>query len=325
MNTFDYIQISVPKTYIKNPNIQLFNRSIDTDGCETYSLRSGKSKISSHSLKLIFNIGENDATIGFSSKILGSNYPDLISENNIEDCLNLLCSKYKLCESLEVENIIESARCQKLEVTKDIVTQKPLSKVNYQNITNLVTDSKKWKTLTTENGYVRKNGFGVMRSKGESIIFYGKEAEMKLPKNEAFVSEFNLEDRFAGATRIEIKLNNSKSIRNRFHTDRLNSILKSDKDPSIEIIEEVFASAQSKNTVAGNFVKSQRDRERLSYAKEFNFDFGAISADIKKRAGKNWKREFEPIKELCKMENKEIEATLDLIENIKSLLSKRNN
>jgi hypothetical protein len=324
MTTFDFIQIEIPAKYIKNPNTSILGNNTDVGEPEKLSLKSnGRKIISDHNLKLIFDINSITATIGFSAKILGRRYPELINKNNIRECLYLLTSEYPICEEIDIENVLLEAKCNRLEVTQDLKLD--LQKPDFQNINNLVVDTKKWKTLTGNNGFVKKNGFGVMRSKGESIILYGKGTEMNLKKNAAFVTENQLDGIFDGMTRVEAKLNNRKAIRDRFGTDDLIGILQSDRNPQVDILKEVFKDANINVKSGDGFIKSQRDRERLSYAREFKSDFGAITKDLKQRLKRNWRREHEHIMRVAHNSDPNVSAYLKTIDNIKSLLLSRNN
>jgi hypothetical protein len=327
MTTFDYIQFKTPREFINNPTLNKLSKSIDTEGRETFSLKTNERKkligYDNYDLKLVFNLDPEYATIGFSSKVLGDKYPDLINKNNIEECLNLFSEKYGLCDSIDPK-AITWGKCNRLEVTKDVVLT--LNTEDYQSLNNLVINTHKWKTLTNSKGEVNKNGFGSMRvNNSESVIIYGKEIEMSDDKHEEFINKNNLQGRFIGKSRIEVKLNSSKAIRNRFDkTNDLVSILNSERIPQVDILTEIFShigEEEADNKIGDNLPLNQRDRERLSYAKEFDFNYKKMSADIRGRIGRNFNRELEQIKRVCGEKALKIDSTIKTINQIKHLLS----
>jgi len=229
------------------------------------------------------------------------------------DCVIRLTLK----KQLPGENVI-------VEVTKDIVLT--LDTADYQSLNNLVIDTHKWKTLTNNKGQVNKNGFGAMNTNNsESIIIYGKGTEMADDKHEEFIRKNQLEDRFIDITRVEVKLNSSRAIRKRFDkTNDLNLVLNSERMPQIDIMSDIFSHIHREDInekIGDGLILNQRDRERLSYAKEFKFNYKEMSADIRSRVGRNYNRELLHIRRVCGEKALKIDSTIKTIKNINLLLS----
>jgi hypothetical protein len=322
MNTFDFIQFTLPTEIIKSPNLDRLATTWDVnDQQPSYSLRKGMKMLSNYDLNVIFNLGPSNSTIGFSAKILGKNYPDLISKLNFEDCLRHLSTNFQLCAEIDIEAALRWGACTKLEVTQDIEME--LDKVDYQSITNLVSNPGKWSPSRNDKGNSLRNGFGVINGK-ESLRIYGKGVEMSKQKNQSFVSECGLEERFNGYTRIEVRLNSAKAIRNRLLSNNLKEVLESTVMLQEHMLKEIFPDSPAKN-IAAKFTENQRDRERLAYAEQFGCDFSAIGLDLKQRDPRNWKRHQTAIRKVVARNVPKFNETLSLIESIKSSLSARSN
>jgi hypothetical protein len=262
-----------------------------------------------------FKIRGEKALIGISSKILGVDYPELIHKNNIERCMGVI-STYDLFTEVNVPLALSEGQCNKLEVTRDIAIR--FTKSEYEDMARMVLDSRKWNTQ------VRYNSFGVMHANDcESIKFYDKEHEMGLSKNRNYVQDFRLDGNFDGLTRVESKLLSAKAIRKRFGNNGLHGVLTSLTNPLMDIIDEVFIDLEnsgSTHKVRGNFLKKNRDRQRLAYAMEFGYNFSDIAIDMKGRDPDNWTREFNKIKAVAEIDNPDIFDIINKIAAAKNML-----
>jgi hypothetical protein len=151
----------------------------------------------------------------------------------------------------------------------------------------------------------------------ESVIIYDKEEEMA-SKNKEYVTEYK--DSFQGLTRVEMKFNSKKAIRKQFGSVDLIKVLDSKEKILLNTFSDLFEHVEGSDIVRSVSIKNQRDRERLAYAKEFDCNIGLISQDLRKRTGKNWKRELKPILNIINSQGLDFQETMKLIESIKTLL-----
>lgn len=321
MNHFDFVQINAPLDCIQEINYRMLGKELDEDNViSKHTLTAKRRRELCQDRRIGFSISNERVNFGFSSKILDRNYRNLIHKDNIADCFNILSEKYKLFKSINMDRILDEGFFNRLEVTKDINMK--LEESDYRNMQNLVIEAK-WNQLLPKTGIPVKSGFGVMHSgRGQSIIIYDKEDEMNLLKNRKYVEENQHEHTFRGMTRVEAKLNSIDAIKKRFATNSVNSVLESDINPLIELLAEVFPTSQLDHRIfEERQIINQRDRERLSYAKEYNFSYKDICKDLRRRDKQNWRRRFIPIQMAIEgMENTSIPKTYELLELIKESL-----
>ena len=145
-------------------------------------------------------------TLEFSSKILGCNYPKLISKHNIRECLENI-NKLGICR-IDIDRILQDGCVTSADVTKDV--HATLSDETLQALSVRVKNYRRYKW-----DYYDGEGIDFIRDVKsakckECIRIYKKEREIRKTKNKHFLSTLpNMQEvvnSFDGVTRFEVKL-----------------------------------------------------------------------------------------------------------------------
>ena len=152
---------------------------------------------------------EKEVVIEFTGKILGSDYPKLISLSTIRQCFQAINSTGIVTLDVEVMMDADVVKC---DVTKDIHSDDVPKLTNYvrQHISNY----QKYicRKLRNNNLVVEKNV--VTRKMKKRMTIYDKGKEMQKVENQRFVEAYGLEGAFDGICRFELNLNSKEQIRN---------------------------------------------------------------------------------------------------------------
>lgn len=182
---------------------------------------------------------EKEVVIEFTGKILGSDYPKLISMNTIRQCFQAINSIGIVTLDVEVMMDADVVKC---DVTKDIHSDDIPKLTNYvrQHISNY----QKYicRKLRNNNLVVEKNV--VTRKMKKRMTIYDKGKEMQKVENQRFVEAYGLEGAFDGICRFELNLNSKEQIRNALGSSntKLQTVLSSDANPITDFLDEVIGS-----------------------------------------------------------------------------------
>lgn len=182
----------------------------------------------------------NEVVIEFTGKILGSDYPKLISLSTIHQCFQTLNSIGII--TLDVEAMMD-ADVVKCDVTKDIRTDDVPKLTNYvrQHISNYQRFT--CRKLRNNNLVVEKNV--VTRKTKKRMTIYDKGKEMQKVENRRFIEAHGLEGAFDGICRFELNLNSKEQIRNALGSSntKLRAVLSSEANPITKFLDEVIDNA----------------------------------------------------------------------------------
>lgn len=249
MLRFDRVKIVTSSEYLEVPKVSDFIViSNKKNGTELYKYNSR----SPYFLAIMINPISLRASIEFTGKILLDKYPQLISIETIDECLNRI-NEEGICQ-LNVEKIIENSKVSKLDITIDLDI--PIE--DLKNILSMaIKDPKKW------IGKIRKrNGIDIAKdvksnsTRKERISFYNKGEELNRSTNIPFIQKLKdplaLLNYFEGKTRVEYNLTSGVMIKKILEID------------SLELLD-VFS---SKTPVIGKVVDTIFDRTLLDNLKE---------------------------------------------------------
>jgi hypothetical protein len=185
-------------------------------------------------IKVDYECGE--VVIEFCGKVLGKNYPKLISKETIKQC-------FQAIEALGFVEVDFAAMMEadvvKCDVTKDIPVEDVLQVTDY--IRSHIKNYQRYICRKMKNGntVVEKNV--VNRDYKKRMTIYDKEKEMCRSSNRPFVEKYGLEDAFSGKCRFELNLDSKEQIRKSLHIadTKLKTVLSAEADPINDFLDEV--------------------------------------------------------------------------------------
>ena len=177
-----------------------------------------------------------EVVIEFSGKVLGKDYPKLISKDTIRQCFEAI-NELGLIE-IDIDAMMD-AEVVKCDVTKDIPVNDVKQVTDY--ICSHIKNYRQFicRKLKNGNTVVEKNV--VNREYKKRMMIYDKEKEMCRSANRPFLDKHGLEGAFSGMCRFELNLNSKEQIRKslRIADTRLMTVLSADADPITDFLDEV--------------------------------------------------------------------------------------
>lgn len=216
---------------------------------------------------------EKEVVIEFTGKILGSDYPKLISMNTIRQCFQAINSIGIVTLDVEVMMDADVVKC---DVTKDIPTDDVPKLTNYvrQHISNY----QKYicRKLRNNNLVVEKNV--VTRKMKKRMTIYDKGKEMQKVENRRFVEAYGLEGAFDGICRFELNLNSKEQIRNALGSSntKLQTVLSSDANPITDFLDEVIGSTPEPTSMT-----DKKSYVTMLVLKDCDYDLEKVEAKMR--------------------------------------------
>ena len=180
-----------------------------------------------------------EVVIEFSGKVLGKDYPKLISIRTIEMCFENI-NALGFC-SLDVEAMMDSD-VVKCDVTKDVKIENVSGLTQY--VRNHISNYQQYLCRKLRNGNLVVEKNVVSRKTKKRMTIYDKEKDMHRAENEAFVETNGLEGAFDGMCRFEINLDSKEQIRQALHVHntKLLTVLSADANPIADFLDNVVQS-----------------------------------------------------------------------------------
>ena len=216
---------------------------------------------------------EKEVVIEFTGKILGSDYPKLISMNTIRQCFQAINSIGIVTLDVEVMMDADVVKC---DVTKDIHSDDVPKLTNYvrQHISNY----QKYicRKLRNNNLVVEKNV--VTRKMKKRMTIYDKGKEMQKVENQRFVEAYGLEGAFDGICRFELNLNSKEQIRNALGSSntKLQSVLSSNANPITDFLDEVIGSTPEPTSMT-----DKKSYVTMLVLKDCDYDLEKVEAKMR--------------------------------------------
>jgi len=185
-------------------------------------------------IKVDYECGE--VVIEFCGKILGNDYPKLISKDTIKQCFQAI----EALGFVEVDfAAMMEAEVVKCDVTKDIPVEDVTQVTDY--IRSHIRNYQKFLCRKLKNGNVVVDKNVVSRKTKKRMTIYDKGKEMCRSANRPFVQKYGLEDAFSGMCRFELNLDSKEQIRKslRIEDTKLMTVLSADADPINDFLDEV--------------------------------------------------------------------------------------
>lgn len=235
----------------------------------------------------------HEVVVEFCGKVLGKEYPKLISSDTIKTCFdNINALGYF---HLDIDAMME-ADVVKADVTKDVrgIDAKQLNSYIGSHITNY----KMYLCQTFKNGnlVINKN---VTSSKAKKrMTIYDKAKEMDKAKNKDFVEAHHLEHAFDNTSRIELNLNSKQQVREALHIpdNKLSSVLASTASPIRDFVTKVIE--PTSNPVD---LSDRKTYITMLVLKDCDFDLEKVEAKIRElypNRGRKLKTLMEPYRSM---------------------------
>ena len=177
-----------------------------------------------------------EVVIEFCGKILGKNYPKLISKDTIRQCFQAI-DELGFVE-VDIDAMME-AEVVKCDVTKDIPVEDVTQVTNY--IRSHIKNYHQFQCRKLRNGNVVVDKNVISRKTKKRMTIYDKGKEMCRSANRPFLEKYGLEDAFSGMCRFELNLDSKEQIRKslRIADTKLITVLSADADPIADFLDEV--------------------------------------------------------------------------------------
>ena len=193
-------------------------------------------------LRIKMDYKRRESVIEFSGKILGRDYPKLISSDTIKLCFENI-NALGFC-SLDTSMMMD-ADVVKCDVTRDKTLSDFKQATDY--IRSHICSYQKFICRKLLNGNVTIDKNVVSSKSKKRLTIYDKEQEMMRSENRSFCKKFGLDGSFQGLTRFELNLSSKEQIRMSLHiTDtKLATVLDADYDPINGFLKEAVEEPMS--------------------------------------------------------------------------------
>ena len=150
-------------------------------------------------IKVDYECGE--VVIEFCGKILGKDYPKLISKDTIKQCFESINDLGFVEVDIDAMMDAEVVKC---DVTKDIPVDDVAQVTDY--IRSHIKNYQRFQCRKLRNGNVVLDKNVISRKTKKRMTIYDKGNEMCRSANRPFVEKYGLEDAFSGMCRFELNL-----------------------------------------------------------------------------------------------------------------------
>ena len=234
-----------------------------------------------------------EVVIEFCGKVLGKDYPKLISADTIRTCFDNI-NALGFCR-IDIDAMMD-ADVVKADVTKDVYGIDPARLTAYfgSHISNYkMYMARQYKT---GNMVIEKNV--VSRKTTKRMTIYNKEREMNMAQNKNFVEDNELEHIFDNTSRFELNLNSKQQVRDalRVSDNRLRNVLASTASPIREFVEKVIEPTSNPVTL-----KDKKAYVTELVLKDCDYDLEKVEAKMRElypTRGTNIKKVMEPYRSM---------------------------
>ena len=291
MITFDKLKIVADIRAIQIRNESRF-KVIEKDGIIS-SLEYYQEHPFLLKIKVDFECGE--VVIEFCGKILGKDYPKLISKDTIRQCFETIND----LEFVEVDiDAMMDAEVVKCDVTKDIPVDDVTQVTDF--IRSHIKNYQRFLCRKLRNGNVVVDKNVISRRIKKRMTIYDKGNEMRRTENRRFVEKYGLDDAFSGMCRFELNLDSKEQIRKslRIADTKLMTVLSADADPITDFLDEVV---EPQDAVAMTDKKSYMT---MLVLKDCDFDLEKVEAKMRafyKSKGTSIRKVMEPYRVMMEL------------------------
>lgn len=236
---------------------------------------------------------ENELVIEFTGKILGKDYPKLISNETIYQCFDVINSNGAF--SVAPEMLMNSV-VVKCDVTFDIAWDGISNFTEY--VRNNLTNYQKYICRRMKNGNLVIEKNVSTRQYKKRLEIYDKGSEMSLTKNRSFLSYyFDGDNPFIGMCRFELNLNSKNQIRKSLCVSDciLHKVLASTQNPIVDFLNEILI--KNDDSVE---VSDWKTYQMKLVLEDCNYDLQMVEAKLRQyySKGNNFFKIMKPYREL---------------------------
>ena len=269
MQTFDRLKIVTAIDVIDVVDESVFVKTLVNGN--VVSMKYYREVPSKLMIKVDYASGE--VVVEFTGKILGHNYPHLISMANIEECFINIESLGFCRFDMDLLMRSEVVSC---DVTKDVQCSDVRKVQSY--IRSHISNYNKYMCRALRNGNVVLEKNVTTRKNNKRMTIYDKEQDMKKSDNTRFMQRNGLTDEFVGKCRFEINLNSKEQIRNALHIEDTNllTVLNSETNPILEFMDEAVCGSQGQKACS-----DWKSYQRYLVLKDCDFDLEKVEAKVR--------------------------------------------
>lgn len=245
------------------------------------------------SLSIEIKHDENELVVEFTGKILGKDYPELISIKTIEMCFERLNS-LGVCR-LDTAKMMK-AEVVKCDITKDVPVEDIPALARY--VKGAVRNYEAFTCTRFRNGNLVVEKSVTTNKRKRRITIYDKGHEMNLQGERPFVSDNGLEGEYDGICRFEMNLTSKKQVREALGLtgNTLEEVLQSKKNPIQDFLCDILAEDPK-----GKAIESWRDLEKYAVLVLCDFDMARVEAkarQFKNPRNTSIRKMMEPYREI---------------------------
>lgn len=255
-------------------------------------------------LKIKVDYACEEVVIEFCGKILGKDYPKLISKDTIVQCFQAI-NALGFCE-VDIEAMMD-AEVVKCDVTKDVPVNNVSRVTDY--IRSHIRNYQQFLCRKMKNGNVVVDKNVISRKTKKRMTIYDKGNEMTRSANRPFVEKYGLQDAFSGMCRFELNLDSKQQIRQslRIGDTKLMTVLSADADPIAEFLADVV---EPRDTIP---MTDRKTYMTMLVLKDCDFDLEKVEAkmrDLYPSKGTSISRVMEPYRAMMEQLSGDNDASL---------------
>lgn len=257
---------------------------------------------------------EHEVVIEFTGKVLGKDYPKLISSATIRQCFQNINESGII--KLDIDAMMD-ADVVKCDVTKDVHSNNVPELTNY--VRQHISSYHRFvcRKLRNNNLVVEKNV--ITRKMKKRMTIYDKGKEMQKVENQRFVEAYGLEGAFDGVCRFEMNLNSKEQIRQALGTrnTKLQAVLSSDANPIADFLDEVIETPKTPMAMT-----DKKSYITMLVLKDCDYDLEKVEAKMRQlypRRGTSFSTIMQPYRQM--MEQINTPAEMDLWDDVHRQLS----
>ena len=216
---------------------------------------------------------EKEVVVEFCGKVLGKDYPKLISRDTIRHCFENI-NAMGICR-IDVDMMMD-ADVVKADVTKDVHSVDVPKLTTY--IRSHISNYHQFISRILRNGNLVVEKNVVSRKTKKRMTIYDKGKEMQKEANKRFVEAYGLQGAFDGTCRFEINLNSKEQVRTTLKLDnnKLSNVLNSSASPIKDFMEKVITPEKVPIEMT-----SKKEYFTMLVLKDCDFDLERVEAKMR--------------------------------------------
>ena len=301
MITFDKLKLVADITAVVNYDETQFEK-IEKGGSRTFKYYQETPYL----LAIKIDYQEREVVVEFTGKVLGIDYPKLISLNTIQQCFQAINLMGFITLDIDVMMDADVVKC---DVTKDIQFDDIPSLTTY--VRNHTSSYQRYvcRKLRNSNLVVEKNV--TTRKTKKRMTIYDKGKEMQKVENRRFVEAYGLQGVFDGVCRFELNLNSKEQIRQALGTSntKLQAVLSTSANPIVDFLDDVIDDVVTTPVT----MSSRKAYVTMLVLKDCDYDMEKVEAKMRQlypSRGTNISAIMQPYRQMMEQMNSPEKANL---------------